>query len=61
MGSRLLAALQTSDKCNVFTPEGWQPGDPVLVPPALVTPNRAGMAEAAGQPDWYFRLEPGHG
>ena len=53
---RLLAALQTSDRGNVFTPEGWQPGDPVLVPPPLVTPNHA-----AGQPDWYFRLEPGHG
>src|SRR5699024_9861407 len=31
---RLLDALQTSDKHNVATPEGWQTGDPVIVPPA---------------------------
>jgi peroxiredoxin (alkyl hydroperoxide reductase subunit C) len=31
---RLLAALQTSDKHSVATPEGWQPGDKVIVPPA---------------------------
>jgi peroxiredoxin 2/4 len=58
---RLLAALQASDKGHVFTPEGWQPGDPVLVPPPLVVPNGAGTTAAAGQPVWYFHLEPAHG
>jgi peroxiredoxin (alkyl hydroperoxide reductase subunit C) len=31
---RLLDALQTSDTHGVATPEGWQPGDQVIVPPA---------------------------
>lgn len=31
---RLLKALQTSDQHGVATPEGWQPGDKVIVPPA---------------------------
>ena len=30
---RLVAALQTSDTHKVATPEGWQPGDEVIVPP----------------------------
>ena len=31
---RLLDALQTSDEYGVATPEGWQPGDRVIVPPS---------------------------
>jgi len=31
---RLLDALQTSDEHGVATPEGWKPGDKVIVPPA---------------------------
>ncbi|MDE1898600.1 MAG: peroxiredoxin, partial [Xanthomonadaceae bacterium] len=34
---RLVAALQTSDKHGVATPEGWQPGDRVIVPPPQTT------------------------
>ena len=30
---RLLQAMQTSDKNCVATPEGWVPGEDVLVPP----------------------------
>jgi len=30
---RLVKALQTSDQHTVATPENWQPGDKVLVPP----------------------------
>ena len=30
---RLVQALQTSDANKVATPEGWQPGDKVIVPP----------------------------
>jgi peroxiredoxin (alkyl hydroperoxide reductase subunit C) len=58
---RLVMALQTSDKSDVYTPEGWRPGDPVLVPPPLVARNGKGTAPTAGQTDWYFRLEPAHG
>jgi peroxiredoxin (alkyl hydroperoxide reductase subunit C) len=58
---RLLTALQTSDKSEVFTPEGWRVGDPVLVPPPLVAAKGRGAAPTAGQTDWYFRLEPAHG
>lgn len=31
---RLVKALQTSDEHGVATPEAWQPGDKVIVPPA---------------------------
>jgi len=52
---RLVSALQTSDKHKIATPEGWQPGDKVIVPPP-------GTAEAAEKrmdegyecTDWYF-------
>jgi peroxiredoxin (alkyl hydroperoxide reductase subunit C) len=52
---RLVKALQTSTKHNVATPEGWQPGDKVIVPP----PNTADDAEARMNEgyecvDWYF-------
>lgn len=58
---RLVAALQTSDKNDVFTPEGWRPGDPVLVSPPLVAPKGKATTSKAGQRDWYFRLEPTDG
>jgi peroxiredoxin (alkyl hydroperoxide reductase subunit C) len=52
---RLIKALQTSDTHGVATPEGWQPGDKVIVPP----PRTAEAAEARIQEgyecvDWYF-------
>ncbi len=52
---RLLTALQTSDEHGVATPEGWQPGDKVIVPP----PQDADSAEARMNEgyecvDWYF-------
>ena len=52
---RLLKALQTSDKNAVSTPEGWQPGEKVIVPP----PQTAAAADErmnAGYEcvDWYF-------
>jgi len=52
---RLVAALQTSDKHGVATPEGWQPGDKVIVPP----PQTQQAADARGSEgyecsDWYF-------
>jgi peroxiredoxin (alkyl hydroperoxide reductase subunit C) len=53
---RLLAALQTSDKHSVATPEGWKPGDKVIVPPAK-TVEEAKRRMASGEyecTDYYF-------
>jgi peroxiredoxin (alkyl hydroperoxide reductase subunit C) len=52
---RLLKALQTSDKHGIATPEGWQPGDKVIIPPpktAQAAEKRAG--EGYEYTDWYF-------
>ncbi len=49
---RMLAALQRTASGEVMTPEGWQPGADVLLPP------EQGVAEAlsAGAPaDWFYR------
>lgn len=52
---RLVSALQTSDQNKVSTPEGWQPGDKVIVPPP-VTDKDAEDRMTAGYEcvDWYF-------
>ena len=52
---RLVTALQTSDANKIATPEGWQPGDKVIVPP----PQDAAAAEKRIDEgyectDWYF-------
>lgn len=53
---RLLRALQTSDKHGVATPEGWQPGDSVIVPPAktLDEANRRAESDEYEYTDFYF-------
>ena len=52
---RLVIALQTSDKHKVATPEGWQPGDKVIVPPPQdVHAAEARMKEGYECTDWYF-------
>ncbi|NOG74203.1 peroxiredoxin [Roseicella sp. DB1501] len=53
---RLLAALQVSDAHDVSTPEGWRPGDAVILPPEL-TPEAVFAPQAPGA-DWYFRTGP---
>jgi peroxiredoxin 2/4 len=52
---RLVTALQTSDKNGVATPENWQPGDKVIVPPPS-TQEEATQRESQGfeYTDWYF-------
>jgi len=52
---RLLEALQTSDAHGVATPEAWQPGDKVIVPPPLTSAD-AEERVAAGYEctDWFF-------
>jgi len=52
---RVVTALQTSDKFGVATPENWQPGHQVIVPP----PQTQDAAEKRSQEgyeytDWYF-------
>lgn len=56
---RLLTALQTSDTHGVATPEGWQPGDKVIVPPpATAEEAEARMNEGYECADWYFCRKP---
>ncbi|SEA10313.1 peroxiredoxin [Rubrimonas cliftonensis] len=52
---RLLEALQTSDAHKVATPEGWKPGEMVIVPPpATAEAAEARMGEPYDVTDWYF-------
>ena len=52
---RLVKAMQTSDANGIATPEGWQPGDKVIVPPpATMQSAEARMNEGFECTDWYF-------
>jgi peroxiredoxin (alkyl hydroperoxide reductase subunit C) len=52
---RLVTALQTSDAHGIATPEGWQPGDKVIVPPPATSyAAEARMSEGHECVDWYF-------
>lgn len=52
---RLVEAMQTSGKKGVATPEGWKPGDKVIVPPpATVEAAEKRMSEGYECTDWYF-------
>lgn len=54
---RLVQSLQTSDSHKVATPEGWQPGDKVIVPPpATAAAADARGAEGYDTTDWYFSM-----
>ncbi|WP_075086345.1 peroxiredoxin [Mariniblastus fucicola] len=52
---RLLKAMQASEQHGIATPEGWQPGDDVIVPPPKTIQQAqeriAGNVECK---DWYF-------
>lgn len=52
---RLMKALQTSRTHRVVTPEGWQEGDPVMLPPPTTFEEAEGRS-AQGQEcrDWYY-------
>jgi peroxiredoxin (alkyl hydroperoxide reductase subunit C) len=53
---RLVKAMQTSDANKVATPENWQPGDKVIVPPPGSV-EEASARVASGEyecVDWYF-------
>jgi peroxiredoxin (alkyl hydroperoxide reductase subunit C) len=52
---RLLTAMQTSDKHKVATPEGWQLGDKVIIPPPQTAQDAEQRAnEGYEYTDWYF-------
>jgi peroxiredoxin (alkyl hydroperoxide reductase subunit C) len=52
---RLMQALQTADANKIATPEGWQPGDKVIVPPPQTAPAaNARSGEGYDYVDWYF-------
>ena len=52
---RLVKAMQTSDEHGVATPEAWQPGDKVIVPPPATTEAADKRAsEGYETVDWYF-------
>jgi len=52
---RLLEALQTSDRHGVATPEGWCPGDKVMVPAPVTAKDAEARAHQGHEyTDWYF-------
>ena len=52
---RLIKALQASDQHKIATPEGWQPGDKVIVPPPQdMDAAEVRMNEGYECTDWYF-------
>ncbi len=52
---RLVTAMQISDKNKVATPEGWRPGDKVIVPPpGTIDDAQKRMGEGYECVDWYF-------
>jgi peroxiredoxin (alkyl hydroperoxide reductase subunit C) len=52
---RVLAALQRVDADSVVTPEGWHPGDDVLLPPHQ---DQASLLEEIDNPRWFHRTKP---
>lgn len=52
---RVVEAIQMADKYKVATPEGWKPGDKVIVPaPATQQAAEARASEGYDTVDWYF-------
>lgn len=52
---RALAALQRVDRDGVLTPEGWRPGDPVLLSPHADQESLLGQAD---DPAWFCQTRP---
>jgi peroxiredoxin (alkyl hydroperoxide reductase subunit C) len=52
---RLVKAMQTSDTNQCATPENWQPGEAVIVPPPATTEGAESRgSEGYETVDWYF-------
>ncbi len=57
---RVVRALQTADRHQVVTPEGWKPGDKTVeVPPDTVADTDAKRDITFGCVDWYYREREG--
>ena len=54
---RLVAALQTADAHDVSTPEGWQPGQDVILHPPMTAAAALEMPASDGA-GWYYRTGP---
>lgn len=54
---RLVAALQASDEHGVNTPEGWRPGDEVILPPPLTFDGSKATPSPASK-GWFFQTGP---
>lgn len=50
--ARVVAALQMVDANNVVTPEGWQPGEAVLLPPHA---DQNALLAEVDDPKWFYR------
>ena len=51
---RMMAALQRTAAGDVFTPEGWRPGDDLLTPPDQTLPT---ALQAGAASDWFYKLK----
>ena len=51
---RMMAALQRTAAGDVFTPEGWRPGDDLLTPPDQTVPT---ALQAGAASDWFYKLK----
>ncbi len=53
---RIVTALQANAKHSVATPEGWKPGDKVIVPPPITQADAEARVKDPGLEvtDWYF-------
>lgn len=59
---RALIAMQTADAFSVATPADWQPGEPVIVPPAgscgVAKDRMEGKEKDVTCHDWFFCTRP---
>ena len=53
---RVIAALQRVDAEDILTPEGWQPGEAVLLPPEI---HQDAMLASEGDATWFHRIARG--
>jgi len=51
---RLVKAMQTSDEHGIATPENWQPGEQVIVPPPATSEAAEARMNEYECVDWYF-------
>ncbi|HWQ35393.1 MAG TPA: peroxiredoxin [Blastocatellia bacterium] len=58
---RIVQSLQTSKSKGVATPEGWKPGDDVIVPPplTLADADKRVADSSLKVTDWYFSKKAG--